>query len=408
MKNFYACIISVLMLCSFSVIAQERTITGTVTERATGLTLPGVTIIEKGTSNGTITNAKGEYSIGVSDSATALVFSFIGMNKEEHRITTANNIHIQMDAAATNLDEVVVIGYGAVKKSDLTGSVSSIDMEKLIEIPANSFDKKLQGRVSGVQVTQLSGQPGGATSIRIRGGNSIMAGNEPLYVVDGVLMEGQQNFSWIGSPAENGLSSINPNDIESMEILKDASATAIYGARGANGVVIITTKKGKKGQGNITFNAYVGLQQKSSNIDVMNASQFARLFDEAGINVDSNYTPLYPNPDSLGEGTDWQKEIYRDAPIQNYSLNFSGGDDKSTYSIGGDYFSQDGIIQGSDFKRYSMRANFDRQVVEKVRVGVNMYPYPHRGKYGIYRYPGWFFPGSGEYRTHFQPDPSGL
>jgi len=136
-------------------------------------------------------------------------------------------------------------------------------MEKLVEIPANSFDKKLQGRVAGVQVTQLSGQPGGATSIRIRGGNSIMAGNEPLYVVDGVIMEGQQNFSWIGSPAENGLSSINPNDIESMEILKDASATAIYGARGANGVVIITTKKGRKGQGQISFNAYIGLQQKN-------------------------------------------------------------------------------------------------------------------------------------------------
>jgi TonB-dependent SusC/RagA subfamily outer membrane receptor len=181
-----------------------------------------------------------------------------------------------------------------VKKSDLTGSVASIKTDDLRKIPVNSFDQGIQGKVSGVQVTQLSAQPGGALSLRIRGGNSIMAGNEPLYVIDGVLIESQVDISWIGSPSQNGLSSLNPNDIESIEVLKDASATSIYGARGANGVVLITTKKGKSGKDNVTFETYFGMQRKAGNIDVMNARQFAELYDEAAITLTRIlHSPLY-------------------------------------------------------------------------------------------------------------------
>jgi len=403
MRKLYVILIPVFLFFTQNLLSQERTVSGTVSELSTGLTLPGVTVLEKGTLNGTVTDVQGVYSLSISDTAEILVFSFIGMNTQELKIPASNVINVQMENANINLNEVVVIGYGAVKKSDLTGSVASLDMKKLTEIPANSFDKKMQGRVAGVQVTQLSGQPGGATSVRVRGGNSIMAGNEPLYVIDGVIMEGQQNFSWIGSPAENGLSSINPNDIESIEILKDASATAIYGARGANGVVIVTTKRGHKGKGTITFNAYVGIQQKTTDINVMNASQFASLYDEAGMNADTGYTPLYPNPDSLGAGTDWQNEIYRDALIMNYSLSFAGGDEKTTYAVGGDYYDQDGIIYGSDFKRYSGRASLDRQVIKKVKVGANVSVTRTESNTVSTDTPGGFFPGVVNTALTFSP-----
>ena len=392
------------MITSLTLFGQQRTITGTVTDNLDGATLPGVAVLVKGTTVGTTTDINGQYSLEVDQTAAVLQFSFMGMRTEEREIRSQNVINVRMESENIGLDEVVVIGYGSVKRSDLTGSVASVNMEELAEIPATSFDKKMQGRVSGVQVTTLSGQPGGATSVKIRGGNSIMAGNEPLYVVDGVLMESQQNFSWIGGPAENGLSSINPNDIESMEVLKDASATAIYGARGANGVVIITTKKGKAGKDKITFSAYLGLQKKASDVQVMNASEFAKLYDEAGYNANPvGYQPLYPNPDSLGQGTDWQGEIFRDAPMQNYQLTFSGGSDKTRYSVSGDYFLQDGIIVGSDFTRYSFRVTLDHQVNDRLKVGTSMGYNKTRSHTVPTDTPGGFFPGVVNTALTFNP-----
>lgn len=392
------------LITSLTLFGQQRTITGTVTDNLDGSTLPGVAVLVKGTTVGTITDINGQYSLEVDQTAAVLRFSFMGMRTEERELRSQNVINVRMESENIGLDEVVVIGYGSVKRSDLTGSVASVNMEELAEIPATSFDKKMQGRVSGVQVTTLSGQPGGATSVKIRGGNSIMAGNEPLYVVDGVLMESQQNFSWIGGPAENGLSSINPNDIESMEVLKDASATAIYGARGANGVVIITTKKGKAGKDKITFSAYLGLQKKASDVQVMNASQFAKLYDEAGYNANPvGYQPLYPNPDSLGQGTDWQGEIFRDAPMQNYQLTFSGGSDKTRYSVSGDYFLQDGIIVGSDFFRYSFRVTLDHQVNDRLKVGTSMGYNKTRSHTVPTDTPGGFFPGVVNTALTFNP-----
>lgn len=404
MKKRRFLILMICLVASFQLLSQQRTITGTVTDNSDGSTIPGVAILAKGTTQGTTTDINGQYSLTIDQSVKVLEFSFLGMRTEELEIGSSSVINVRMESDNIGLDEVVVIGYGSVKRSDLTGAVASVSMEKLAEMPATSFDKKLQGRVSGVQVTSLSGQPGGATSVKIRGGNSIMAGNEPLYVIDGVLMESQQNFSWIGGPAENGLSSINPNDIESMEILKDASATAIYGARGANGVVIITTKKGKKGADKISFSAYVGLQQKASSVQVMNATQFAELYDEAGYNANpEEYTPLYPNPESLGKGTDWQEEIFRDAPVQNYQLSFSGGNEKTQYAVSGDYFLQDGIIEGSDFARYSFRVSLDRQVTKKLKLGTSMGYNKTRSNTVPTDTPGGFFPGVVNTALTFNP-----
>jgi len=404
MKKRRLLVIMACLFAGFQLFSQQRTITGTVTDNSDGSTLPGVAILAKGTTNGTVTDINGKYSLSVDESVKVLVFSFMGMRTEEREIGSLSMVNVRMENDNIGLDEVVVIGYGSVKRSDLTGAVSSVNMDNLKEMPATSFDKKLQGRVSGVQVTTLSGQPGGATSVKIRGGNSIMAGNEPLYVIDGVLMESQQNFSWIGGPAENGLSSINPNDIESMEILKDASATAIYGARGANGVVIITTKKGQKGKDKITFSAYVGMQQKASSVDVMNATQYAKLYDEAGYNADpEEYTPLYPDPESLGKGTDWQNEIFRKAPIRNYQLSFSGGNEKTTYSVSGDYFSQEGIIVGSDFTRYSFRVSLDRQVNDKLKLGTSIGYNKTISNTVPTDTPGGFFPGVVNTALTFNP-----
>ncbi len=389
-----AIIYFIIFLSAAAVYGQQRTISGTVTDASDGKSIPGVTILVKGTSIGTTTDMNGTYSLKINESAKLLGFTFIGMKAIELPVTASNVINVSMESEAVNLDEVVVIGYGSVKKSDLTGSVASIRTDDLKKIPVNSFDQGIQGKVSGVQVTQLSSQPGGAMSLRIRGGNSIMAGNEPLYVIDGVLIESQVDMSWIGSPSQNGLSSINPNDIESMEILKDASATSIYGARGANGVVLITTKRGKSGRDNITFETYFGVQKKAKDINVMNASQFARLYDEAGYNADTAfYIPVYPNPDSLGTGTDWQSEIYRMAPIQNYQLNFSGSNEKTTYALSSGYYNQGGIIYGSDFKRYSFRMNLDRKIIDKLSAGCNLSFTQTKSNTVPTDTPGGFFPG---------------
>lgn len=382
------------LLTVFSAYSQQKTITGTVTDVADGKTIPAVTVMVKGTTHGTTTDLDGKYSLKIGEADKILVFSFMGMRTQEIPIRSSLVINVQMESANVDLDEVVVVGYGSVKKSDLTGSVASIKTEDLRKIPVNSFDQGIQGKVAGVQVTQLSAQPGGALSLRIRGGNSIMAGNEPLYVIDGVMIESQVDFSWIGSPSQNGLSSLNPNDIESIEILKDASATSIYGARGANGVVLITTRKGKSGKDNISFETYFGIQRKAGNIDVMNAKQFAELYDEAGFNADpEGYVPLYPNPDSLGAGTDWQSQIYRDAPIQNYQLNFSGSTEKTTYSLSAGYYNQEGIIVGSNFKRYSFRLNLDRKISERLNGGANI-GYTTTNSHTVPTdTPGGFFPG---------------
>lgn len=357
---------------------QDRAVEGNV-KASSGEALPGVSIVIKGTTNGTVTDAEGNFRLNVPSSASVLVFSYIGYVSQEISVGDRTRVDVSLEQSLEQLDEVIVIGYGTVKKSDLTGSVSSVKAEELKAVPTTSFDQALQGRAAGVQVMQTSGQPGAEASIRIRGVSSITAANEPLYVVDGMLVNSSTTDVTAGggvgsAPRISPLAAINPNDIESIEILKDASATAIYGSRGTNGVILITTKRGKKGTGTINFDTYVGVQEQTKTLELLNASQFAQMVNEARIN--GGQLPEYVNPENLGEGTNWQKEIFRNAPIQSYQLSFSGGTDKTQYLVSGGYFDQDGIVVNTDFKRYSFRTNLNTQVTDRFSVGTNlMYAY---------------------------------
>ncbi|NOT76868.1 MAG: TonB-dependent receptor [Cyclobacteriaceae bacterium] len=338
--------------------AQTRLVTGLV-KADTGEGLPGVNVLEKGTNNGTVTDADGKYSINVNAGAV-LTFSFIGMSNQEVAVGELSQVNIEMKTDVTQLSELVVVGYGTQKKSDLTGAVSSVAMSEIRNVPVTRADQMLQGRVSGVQITQTSAEPGGNISIRIRGTNSINTSNQPLFVIDGF-------------PGAGDLNSINPSDIESIDVLKDASATAIYGSRGANGVIIITTKKGKMDQNSITFEAYTGIQTVRKKYDLMNAQQFGSYLNDVQslTNQETGSTTALPYPtqadlDALGKGTDWQDEIFRTAPIRNYQLGFNGGSGGTRYNVSMNYFDQDGIIINSGFKRGSLRFNIDRKVSEKL------------------------------------------
>ncbi len=353
---------------------QQVMVSGTVTDE-NGNPMPGVSIVVRGTTRGTIADQEGKYALEVEDRSAVLVFSFVGYNTKEVTVGDQLVINMGMEPDVLGLEEVVVIGYGAVKRSDLTGAVSSVSAEDINVAPIQSLDQGLAGRSSGVMVTQTSGAPGAVASIRIRGTNSLQGGNEPLYVIDGFPIYSGGGFGNTGGKERlSGLALINPNDIESIEILKDASATAIYGARAANGVVLITTKSGREGQDQISFDAYYGMQQVTKKIDVMNAYEYAQLVNEAYTNDglaqfydDTKMAELAANP----KGTDWQDEVFRTAPTQSYQLTFSGGDSQTRYAISGNYLDQEGIIINSNFKRYNGRINLDRKLSDNLTVGTH-------------------------------------
>lgn len=353
---------------------QDNKVTGKVAD-SSGATLPGVSVVVKGTNKGVITDGNGVYSLTTIPENATLVFSFVGMKSQEIKVGGQSTLNVMLVDETIGLEEVIAIGYGTVKKSDLTGSVSSIKTGELQQTPMTSIDQGLVGRASGVQVTQTSGMPGAVASIRVRGSSSIQGGNEPLYVIDGFPVYSGTGFGNTGGSAQlSGLSTVNPNDIESIEILKDAAATSIYGARAANGVVLITTKAGKKGRDIVSFEANYGIQNVARKIDLMDAQQYAALVNEAYTN--DKLTAPYDASKlteiaKLGRGTDWQSEIYRLGRTRNYQLTLSGGDDKTTYSISGNYFDQQGIIINSDFKRYSTRLNFDRKISDKFKIGTH-------------------------------------
>lgn len=351
-----------LALSSVAAHAQQtRPVTGTVLSANDRTPLPGVSVVIKGSTTGTATDGEGRFSLNVpaGDNPT-LVFSFVGYEPTEVRVGNDGQVPtVQLREKTTELNDVVVVGYGTVKKRDLTGSVASVTAEQVAEVPIARADQILQGRVSGVQVTQTNSEPGGTTSIRIRGTNSINTGNEPLFVVDGF-------------PGAGDLNSINPSDIESIEILKDASATAIYGSRGANGVVLITTKKGKAGRNNINFETYTGVQVVRNTYDMMNAREFGEYLNEV-FTGNATLPPPYTQEqlDQLGEGTDWQKEILRTARQSNYQLSFNGGTDEARYNLSMNYFDQDGVILNSGFKRGTVRLNLDRKIGSKLTFGLS-------------------------------------
>jgi TonB-linked SusC/RagA family outer membrane protein len=352
--------------------AQQKEYKGVVREDD-GLGFPGVNVMIKGTKTVTVTDENGHFSIMASEGET-LVFSFIGFKTMEVPLMVNTNLSVILSAETRELDELIVIGYGYEKKSDLTAAVSSVKSKDLMRTSITSVDQGLQGRAAGVVVVNTSGQPGGATSIRIRGTSSVMGTNEPLYVIDGVpVVNSGTSSGAFASPALNPMAMLNPNDVESMEILKDASATAIYGARGANGVILITTKRGGKGTIKTSVSAYYGVQQIAKTMDMLNAVQLAELGNEATDNAGIVRNPIYANINNLRKSTtDWQDEIFRIAPIQNYEVNFSGGGEKSAYFLSGNYFSQDGIILGSDYKKGSLRFNLDQKISSRIKIGTTV------------------------------------
>ena len=367
----------VLILCAASAAyAQAQVVSGAVTDAADGSPMPGVSVRVQGSTVATLTDGSGRYTI-TAVPGDALTFSFMGKAPQTLTVPPGGIVDVALHDDAQALDEVVVVGYGAMKKSDLTGAVSSVSAATLQTSVMPSVDQMLSGKLAGVQVTQNTGAPGGATSIRIRGASSINNSNEPLYIVDGMRFQGSAayaGFDWQGGSngqtTTNPLALISPNDIESIDVLKDASAAAIYGAAGANGVVIITTKRGAQGGMSVTYDGYVAAQQRSNTIDMMNLREFAQFQkDNATLINGSDPAPEYQDPSLLGSGTDWQNEVFRTALMQNHQLSLSGGNDKTQYSVSGGWMQQEGIIIGSDFARFNVRTSVDATVSRLIKAG---------------------------------------
>ncbi|RIV27261.1 TonB-dependent receptor [Fibrisoma montanum] len=342
-----------MALSTGSLWAQNQTVSGKVTGAGDGIALPGTTISLKGTTTGTTTDASGMYRINVPATGGTLVFSSVGYQSQEVAINGQSVIDINLAADERQLNEVVVVGYGTVKKSDLTGSLAQVKAKEINAFPATNVLQALSGRAPGVQVIQNTGAPGAAVSVRIRGTNSVQGSNEPLYVIDGFPTSGSNPTI------------INNSDIESIEILKDASATAIYGSRGANGVVLITTRQGKAGKMQVDYEGTYSVQTLRKKLDLMNAKEYATFYNIQATN--DKVTPYFTQAqiDSFGEGFDWQNLVFRRAPMQTHNLTISGGSEKTRFSVGASIFDQEGIIIGSDYKRYSLRANVSTDISRK-------------------------------------------
>ncbi len=349
-----------LLLISPGLLAQ-RTISGTVTDAGNGEPLIGATIVVKGTTTGTLTDLQGEYSIQVEGPASVLQFSFVGYESAEVTVGEQTSISISLSESATELEDVVVIGYGTVKKDDLTGSVAVVSAEDLNRTPAATFQNALQGRATGVLVSQNSGRPGAGTSIRIRGVGSINRSSDPIYVIDGVIT--------------GSLNSINPADIETLQVLKDASSTAIYGADGANGVIIITTKRGESGKTKVSYSNFFSRNVIPRKIDLMNGDQYAEFYNTLNerdgitqIAYSDEFREAYYG-EGWEEGTDWQDEITTEGFTQNHYLRVSGGGENSNYSISANYYDESGILVNNNAQRYNVRANSDFRIGDRLKVG---------------------------------------
>jgi TonB-linked SusC/RagA family outer membrane protein len=361
---------------------QGRTVTGTVVDED-NVALPGASVRVKGTSIGTLSGPEGNFSINVPEGSDILVISFIGMETQEVPVAPGP-MTIKMVVSRVVMDEVVVVGYGTQRKSELTGASVSVSSEKLSSSIVANIDQAIQGRAAGVTAVYTSGQPGAGVSIRIRGQGSLRASaSEPLYVIDGVPV---QNVSQSGHAVGlgdrlgngsvqtfSGLAGINPSDILTMEILKDASATAIYGSRGANGVVLITTKSGKTGEAKFAYEGYIGIQDQVARLDVMNLREFAE-YSTAWASETSGRDPRveFQDPSILGEGTNWQEALFRTAMMQSHQLSATGGDEKIKYYVSGGYFTQDGTVVGTDFNRYSGRVNLDSDLKKWLKLGAKI------------------------------------
>jgi TonB-dependent starch-binding outer membrane protein SusC len=351
-------LISLFCIFYISASSQEITVKGNVTSKENNYSLPGVNIVIQGTTEGTITDLDGNYELIVDKDAT-LVFSFIGYENKTVEVKGRTEINVSLDVKTETIEETVVIGYGVVTKKDLTGSVEVVESDKINRTPVLSTEQVLQGKASGVFVAASSGAPGSSISVRVRGVGT-PNNTDPLYIVDGMPIK-DASFGKHDNPS--GINYLNPSDIESIQILKDASAAAIYGTRGANGVVIVTTKKGKSGKMSVDFNAYYGFQQLPKKIDVLNAQQFAELYNYA--------SGEYFSPDTIPmlKTTNWQDEVFTLAPTHNEQISVSGGGEKSNFYISLNQYSQDGIVKKSYYDRYSLRLNSEYQVNKWLKVG---------------------------------------
>ncbi|HCD87164.1 MAG TPA: SusC/RagA family TonB-linked outer membrane protein [Algoriphagus sp.] len=365
----YLTVVLFLLLGVFQAKAQDQQVSGTVSDE-TGYPLPGVTILLKGTTRGTTSDLDGKYSISA-PSTGVLVFSFIGYDPKEVTVGNQTTINVSLNPDLSDLEEVIVVGYGTAKKSQLTGAISSVGNKEIQELPITDARQALQGRAAGVDVTQPGSKPGSPPQVRIRGRRSFNASNEPLYVVDGI-------------PIVGGLDDINPQDITSMEVLKDASATAIYGSRGANGVVLITTKRGTKGKTVVSLDSYYGINEELGRIEVFDGPAFAEYKRESR-RATGNYPegPATPEADAnifepveleslaMGRSTDYIGGLLRTGAIQSHQIGVSGGSDKTTFFVSANYFNDKGVVINQDFSRYTFRVNIDHQINDKFKIGTS-------------------------------------
>ncbi|SOD78392.1 SusC/RagA family TonB-linked outer membrane protein [Spirosoma fluviale] len=381
---------------------QERTITGKVLSSDDNSALPGVNVAVKGTTRGTTTDANGEYKISIPNERAILVFSSVGFISQEITVGNRSSVDVTILADTRALSEVVVVGYGTQKKSQLTGAISSVSSKQITEMPITNLGQAMQGRVAGVDVAQSGSRPGATPTIRIRGRRSFNAGNNPLYVVDGIPLTGDRNELLSGRPfdfASGGYEDLNPNDIASMEILKDATSTAIYGARGANGVVLVTTKRGNNnGKTTISYDAYAGVTDPLDKVHLFSGPEFTEYVREAyratglyndatgkpvptGVAdafADSKVAVLGGDPAvaagiAANRNSDYQSLILRQGVQQNHSLGIQGGNEKTQFYISASYFTDKGIVPGQDYNRYSLRANIDHQINKVLKVGISSY-----------------------------------
>ncbi|HEA20004.1 MAG TPA: SusC/RagA family TonB-linked outer membrane protein, partial [Pricia antarctica] len=322
-----------LLMAFTQTLLSQTTVTGTVSDQE-GVPLPGATVVVEGTSNGTTTDFDGQYELDNVATEDRLTFSYIGMSPQTVNVGTQSEINISLAEDTQALDEVVVVGYGQQSRADVTGAISTVDSEDITATPVTNAEQALQGRAAGVTITNSS-SPGSSPNVRIRGLGTV-GNNEPLYVIDGVIT--------------GGLSGINPSDIESVSVLKDASTTAIYGSQGSNGVIVVTTKKGTKQKGELSFNTYTGYQTNTKRYDVLNTSQYLQYANALGV------IPAR-DPNIFNNNTDWQDQIYTSGVIQDHNLSYSGGGESSNYRFSMGYLSQDGAVINTGFDRYSFRAN---------------------------------------------------
>ncbi|MFP3861077.1 MAG: SusC/RagA family TonB-linked outer membrane protein, partial [Bacteroidales bacterium] len=343
---------------------QDRKVSGTVVNEE-GVPLPGVNITIKGTNKGVTTDADGKFTIEIEDESAILVFSFVGYQEKELSVEENEKINVTLESKLEKLDEVVVIGYGSSSRKLLSSSVTSVNSAQIEDAVASGIQEAIQGKSSGVQINRNSGTPGASISMNIRGKSSISAGTQPLYVVDGVpITSGDYSQISMEGQGIDAIGDLDPNDIESISILKDASASAIYGARAGNGVVLIETKSGKEGKTNISFNSYYGIQEVNNKLDMMNADEWKNYVESFDPDFVENLDP--------DVNTDWQEKVFRLAPVANSELSMRGGNAKTTYYLSGRYFKETGVVLGSDYDKMSGRLNLDHQITDWFKIGARV------------------------------------